>query len=164
MSDLLKFKIRSEKLTKLYDYWVSESANGGLLSRNEINPAAICESLPNTIILDVTDDSREFHFRYAGTEIDGRRGQFLTDKYVGDIEVGGLSADSVDTLRDVVEQCEPRYFKGEFRDADGALQRYERVAMPLSTDGKTVDAILAGVRYAPIEFPELEAIDMACFG
>lgn len=134
------------------------------MSRGEIDPASIYESLPNTAILDVSQDCRAFHFRYAGTDIDGRRGQFLTHKCVSDLDNCGLDQSSVEVLQDVVASREPRYFQGEYRDLDGSLHRYERVAMPLSSDGKTIDGILAGLRYTSVEFPELEEIDLACYG
>ena len=164
MSDFFRRQIQSEKLAALYDYWAGESANGRLMALRDIDPAKICKSLPNTVLLDVVANPRRFHCRFAGTAIDGKNGKFLTDTYIGDVETGGLGSEAVAVMENVVDEQSPAHLNGEFMRPDDTIDRYERIALPLSSDGTTVDAILVGIAYAQVEFPELEDLDFACYG
>ena len=53
---------------------------------------------------------------------------------------------TVDKMHQTVERHEPSYFLGEFIARDTRTLRYERVAMPLTSDGKTVSSILAALQ------------------
>lgn len=164
MGDFFREQIQNDKLLTLYDYWAGESANGRLMALCDIDPAKICKSLPNTVLLDVVANPRRFHCRFAGTAIDGKNGQFLTDTYIGDVETGGLGREAVAVMNGVVDERSPAHLNGEFMRPDDTIDRYERVALPLSSGGTTVDAILVGIAYAQVEFPELEDLDFACYG
>ena len=83
----------------------------------------------NIVILDVEGPAK-FRFRFAGTAVDGQGGQFLTDKYVDEIETGGLSSQNFGGLAQVVESREPSYLSGAFKAGEGLTHHFERVAMP----------------------------------
>ena len=97
--------------------------------------------------IDDLGDPRRFRYRFVGTAIDGVNGQFRTGKYLDKIDLGGLTEKTVAMMHDVVDRREPSYFQGEFVCRDDRILRYERVAMPLTSDGKTVTSILVGLQY-----------------
>ena len=78
---------------------------------------SLCACLPNTLIIDVTGDGR-FKYRYVGTAVDGLGGEYLTDQYIEDIKFGGLSAEAIGVLQNVVAGGAPSYFSGECKGAD----------------------------------------------
>ncbi|MCZ6605958.1 MAG: PAS domain-containing protein [Alphaproteobacteria bacterium] len=160
---MFRRQIRSAQLTKLFDYWAEESIGRELLARTAIDPAKICGSLPNIVILDVEGPAK-FRFRFAGTAVDGQGGQFLTDRYVDEIETGGLSSQNFGGLAQVVESREPSYLSGAFKAGEGLTHHFERVAMPLSCDGRRVDAILVGIIYMSAGFAHLQELEQANYG
>lgn len=164
MSELFRRQIDCDRLAALYEYWSAESADGRIMSRADIDPSKIYFGLPHAVILDIDRPSGRFRTRFAGTEVDGHDGQFLTDKYLDEVEIGGIARDAAEPLQHLVECGQPVYLSGEYKDAEGLARRFERVAMPLSSDGETVDAILAGVSYKSAELPELDELDMARYG
>ena len=147
MSALIGGKIESEILLELYDFWEKNCGTSKLMAAADIDPSKITNCLPYIIILDVVGDPRRFRFRLAGTAVDGMNGQYRTGKYLDEIDLGSVTAKTIAMMHDVVDRREPSFFHGEFVGGDTRTLEYERVAMPLSSDGRTVDSILVGLQY-----------------
>jgi len=147
MSVLIRDQIRSEIPQQLYDFWDNSRGSNELMAVEDIDLSKIGNCLPNMVIFDVVGDPRRFRFRFAGTAIDELNGQFRTGKYLDEIDLGGLTNKTVVMMHDVVDRREPSYYRGKFVCRDNRIVRYERVAMPLTSDGKTVDSILIGLQY-----------------
>jgi len=163
MSEIIRHQIKSDELAQLYNYWTAENDGPVQLSRVKINPAKICECLPNTLIIDITADAR-FKYRYVGTAVDGLGGEYLTNQYIEDVQFGGLCSETLSVLQNVVNGRMPSYFSGECKGADGMNRHFERIILPLSSDGVAVDAILAGLMYVPVVFPSAEEFEVATYG
>jgi hypothetical protein len=131
------------------------------MSFAKISPAKIRDSLPNTMIIDVIDQGQRFRYRFAGTAVDGHCDNFLTDRYTDEVEAYGLNVQTTEILRQVVSEGLPNHVDGRLETPDGLIHFYEWLALPLSSDGVFVDTILAGARYRPVEFPELETFELS---
>ena len=164
MTDPYGFSIKCENLKRLYDYWLVEKGDRMKMPRKAISPGKIFSSLPQMVILDVVGRAGRFYTRYAGTAVDGRGGEYLTDRFIDQVKDGGLSRNAIGELRRLVAERRPVYENGTYVAQGGLIEKYERLAMPLSSDGKTVDSILAGICYKPVEFPELKELKLASYG
>lgn len=163
MSELIRQQIKSHELAYLYDYWMTATERQPSFSRADLKPAQICECLPNIVILDVEADGR-FRYRFVGTAVDGLGGEYLTNRFLDEVRHGGLCAATLATLQNVVTGAQPSYSAGECKGGDGMTRHYERIAMPLRSNGRDVDNILVGLTYTPVMFPGAEELELAHYG
>jgi hypothetical protein len=138
---------RSARLRDLYLYWDGIRAGRAMPARPDVDPYAIKPLLPHVMMLDVVDGPAQprFRFRLIGTAITTYAGRDWTGRFVGE----GSYGDHADRLtiphRQVVRTGRP------FRNEQYApwygkeYQYYERVLLPLSSDGDTVNILLGGL-------------------
>lgn len=161
MTDCLKDRIQCPRLSELYEFWAAGSTGPALLRPMDIEPSRIVEALPHVIILDVMGSPRRYRYRFCGTAVDGINGQYRTGKYLDEIDLGALSEPTVTMMHEVVDRRAPSYIIGEFTGRDGVPFRYERIAMPLSSDGDEIDSILVGIEYLRLSSLARRAADAA---
>jgi hypothetical protein len=69
----------------------------------------------------------------------------LTGRLMSDCDLDGINAQLREQLADVVRGCRPNVIRAKFvKNTDDRYVAYERIALPLSPDGKTVNIILCG--------------------
>ena len=107
MTDPYGFSIKCENLKRLYDYWLVEKGDRMMMPRKAISPGKIFSSLPQMVILDVVGRAGRFYTRYAGTAVDGRGGEYLTDRFIDQVKDGGLSRSAIGELRRLVAERRP---------------------------------------------------------
>lgn len=137
-------------LEALYRFWSGKkSALGALPSRKDISPSEIKKLLPHIAIADVIDGGADFCFRVCGTMITEGAGVELTGKSWSSFEgTDRIIARS----RQLVETAEPYYATNQRAHwAPKDFQHYSVLALPLARDGKTVDMVLYGLVYQPME-------------
>ena len=134
-----------EELKKLLAYWLSKKGDRIAPSRSDIDPAEITQLLPYVALVDVLHDPLRFRFRLAGTEIAMSYGLDLTGRYLDEIDLDGHQHEILLEYEKVTEQGVAVCKTWEYTRQDGRHIRYERLALPLSSDGKTVDMLFGGV-------------------
>ncbi len=163
----MRDQIQCGILRTLYDVWAANCASnspgtppgGRLPALADIDPAQIAGCLPNLIILDVEERPRRYRYRFVGTAVDAKSGQYRTGKYLDEIDLGKLKRRTIAMMDRVADDRTPSHFIGEYQDREGCTLRYERVAMPLSSDGARVDAILVGKNYVPLGIAPADVVD-----
>src|SRR3546814_7848572 len=84
-----------------------------------------------------------FRSRYLihrmGTQIVTWYGCDITGRYLDEIDFGGRTGFTFSLLDQVVDRCVPGHMTGEYTKQDARTIRYERLFMPLSSDGSSVD-------------------------
>lgn len=131
--------------TWLYDYWRQRRPSGGLPGRKDIDPVDFPHLLSRLAVIEVEpqDDGVRYRYRLAGTEIVRRAGRDPTGKYFHDLYEGDY-LQSAQALYDGLRQtAEPHFSQRVFPIGDGeSYLRYDRLILPLASDGRTVDQFL----------------------
>jgi hypothetical protein len=149
---LVAEKLRHPKLRALYDYWDTCRAGRQMPARGDIDPLDIPRHLATLILADIEPDPLRVRFRVVGTELESRVGRTVT----GDV----LDADSDAAFFQPYATCalEARpvheYARFDF-GSDRPTGEFERLLLPLSADGRTVDQVLGEVIYSNLHMPNL---------
>lgn len=123
----------------VFDCWRRHAKDGQIPARRDIDPIDLGMALPSVALWDVEDTA--YVCRLAGTRLCTMAGR----------EVRGLSAEAVMpdpahvTRAEFGLVCTTRHLHYCERPLDrgGKYRGYARLLLPLSSDGKTVDMLLA---------------------
>jgi hypothetical protein len=117
-------------------------------SRQDIDPTAIPKLLPYVFMYNVVADGGGYTVRLAGEEIVRLFGPHLTGQPAGSGMTPSGAATLIQVLDTVTTERVPRFRAGKaFWHPDRKYQDYEGCFMPLSSDGKTVNIVLGGIKF-----------------
>src|SRR5260221_5919515 len=136
-------------LKRLYEYWKAIHLPRGLPGRQEFDPSAVPDLLPNLWIMDVQREPFRLRCRLVGTSIISSAPGGLTGKWLDDVrpEIRDIPG-YFDRHRAVVETKIPSWRRGPSRfEIDAAYASLENLFLPLARDGQQVDMILAATIY-----------------
>ena len=155
MATILGFEQRfhSEALHLLYAYWSSLRGAESLPGRGDIEPGRILQVLPHIGLFDVVIAPRRYRIRLMGTEIVRWYGCDLSGRYLDEIDFGHGPRFTFALLDQVVERRQAGHMTGEYTKQDGRTIRYERLFMPLASDGSCVDMLIGAAYELPPEAP-----------
>ncbi|WP_417449759.1 PAS domain-containing protein [Kordiimonas sp.] len=140
-------------LEALFRFWSTKKGTlGKLPSRRDISPAEIKKQLPYVAIADVINGGKDFSFRLCGTMITEGAGVELTGKNWSDFD---NTAHIIARTHKLVKTAAPYYLTNQRATwAPKDFQHYSVLALPLSSDGETVDMVLYGIVYQPMAHSE----------
>ena len=138
-------EIESQVLRDIYHYWERKRDGRKLPSRGDIDPVEIGCLLPNIFLVDVEDRTRRLKIRLMGTEFAEQYGEDITGRYLDEMDFGDAKDFILASYEQVLSTREPVRTVGQYTKADGRLMRFERIALPLSSDGADVTMILGGI-------------------
>ena len=133
-------RIQSNTLRQLFQYWDEKRGHRSAPARDDIDPAQMVECLPNVFLIDVEEEPRRYRVRLMGTALGRWSGRDLTGCHVDEITDQVLAA-----LDELVTTWEPWLVTGEYVKKTDRVILYELLALPLSSDGATVNMILGGI-------------------
>lgn len=136
--------LKYDGLGDLLRYW-QLVGHGGLPSRADIDPADIPTLLSNVILIDVQRAPIRFRARLCGTEVDRLLGRNFTGCYLDDMTVGYFERDILLDYAEVVLHKRPKVARRSILTGRGSWLHYQRLLLPLSSDGWAVDKLLGGV-------------------
>jgi hypothetical protein len=132
-------------LRELHAYWLSKKGSLVAPPRSAIDPAEIVKLLPNICLIDVIGNPPLFRFRLFGTNLVAAYGRDLTGDFLNEIDMGALGPQIANEVTRVVQERRPQAVRITVtKQEDGRHLQYERIALPLSNDGQTVNMILCG--------------------
>ncbi|MPZ11120.1 MAG: PAS domain-containing protein [Kiloniellaceae bacterium] len=137
-------QLPDHKLRRLYNYWWSRCRNGAMPSRRDIDPLDIPDLLPNLFLLDVVGNAEDFVFRLAGSLVEDAFSMPLRGKSITEIQKAAGTPIPVAQHIEVARGGGPRYREGSVLVAGRDHLRTQRLLLPLSTDGGTVDVLMGG--------------------
>ncbi len=143
--------IQSDCLRKIYAYWEAKRGDRLMPSRDDIDPSEIKPHLPFVFLIQVQEGQKRLLYRLSGTGLATRFGEEQTGRYLEDLDLGDVKDEAISSFYEVVSGCRPTHLAGEYRKADGRLIRFERVAMPLSSDQTKVQMIFGANDYIPLD-------------
>lgn len=151
----LRSQLHSPELRSLFDYWDEKRGGQPFMLRSQLQPAEITALLPLVFILGVEQAPRRYLIRLMGTEIAARFGGDHTGRYMDELDFGAIKNQVLAGYDRVVDQAEPDWAFTEFDKHGRGLVQAERLALPMSADGSTVDQILGSVVHVPLDAPDL---------
>lgn len=135
----------------IYNYWNSKRGDRLMPSRTDINPVDMRDFLSHAMLIDVLTDAqgeKRFRMRLVGTHIVSGYGGEFTGKYLDEIDLGDQRDKVIQACLLNVNGKKPVYLSGKLhhKTSDGVskLLTYERLGLPLSSDGETVNILLIG--------------------
>ncbi len=141
--------IKQPPLIRLYDYWMSKSADGKIPSRSQIDPLDVPDLLPSIFLVDVFWDGQqpEFRFRLVGSKIAEIVGCDPTGQHFDDF----YDSDNIERMkalyRHIAERGEPFINNSQAPFAGKDFVKLARLLLPLSEDGVQVDMILGSLYF-----------------
>ena len=129
----------------MFQYWRGKAPKGGgLPSRQDIDPIDFPRLLPRIALIEVLrEGGLNFRYRLAGTEIVDRAGRDPTGKRFDELYEGSYLTTAIETYRRIADHGEPYLSERTFPLVAGReFLRYDRLILPLASDGRTVDMLL----------------------
>lgn len=136
--------LKYDGLADLLRYW-QLVGQGGVPSRADIEPADIPRLLSNVFLIDVQRAPIRFRVRLCGTAVDRLLGRNFTGCYLDDMTVGYFERDILLDYAEVVLHKRPKVARRGILTGNGSWLHYQRLLLPLSSDGWAVDKLLGGL-------------------
>ena len=140
----IEHRLRHAELRALLAYW-RRAGQGAIPSRSDIEPTEIPELLSHLMLVDVERAPIRFRARLCGTAIDRTFGRSFTGRYLDDINAGYFDRDALQDYAAVVFCKQPRFASRNVVGGDGHWLQYQRLLLPLSSDGWQINMLLGGV-------------------
>ena len=134
---------QDQTLQTLLSYWREKRGERTAPSRADIEPERLAPLLPYLALYDVLDG--DFRVRLFGTGLVLAYDGNITGKLMSDCDLNGINSELAEQLAEVVRERRPNVLRAKLaKETDNRYLRYERIALPLSADGETVNMILCG--------------------
>jgi hypothetical protein len=136
-------ELRHAVLREAYDYWCGKRGGGRAMpSRQDIAPEEMKSYLPRVMLIDVRREPLDFVYRVFGSVIARAHGREYTGKSARELEPAGFADLIWRQYLEVVDAKAPRLHAIQL-ESGGKYMNYQRLTLPLSSDGETVDKLLA---------------------
>ncbi len=137
--------LRTPKVRRAYQYWLSKSVGGRLPSRSDIKPRELVDLLDQLFLVEVTPEPLTFTFRLVGTKLTKWAGLEYTGLAFSARTVAPNWEDVFDTFCRVVKTRLPRRDGQRAPWANKEFYWIEQMVAPLSNDGKSVDMLFGAI-------------------
>lgn len=134
--------IVDSQLRRLYEYWLGKKGDRAAPARADIAPEEIPDLLPWIFLIETVGD--RLRVRLAGSSVTGEYGGQLTGAFVDEVDLDHVTARAIGEYRKSARDFQPIASKWQYQKKDGRHLDYERLILPLSADGRTVDMFLCG--------------------
>lgn len=131
-----------QRLVRAHRYWQDHCHGHPFPARTDIAPEEMKPFLSNVMLIDIRHDPLDFVYRVFGTSIAVAHGADYTGKSVRSLDPPEFSTIIWGQYKDVLDRGTPVLHRVAFAPAD-AYRNYQRITMPLSSDGTIIDKLLA---------------------
>jgi hypothetical protein len=143
MTGEIPFKDADKRLHAVMSYWSGKCTGQPMPSRRQIDPLELGPAiLPHLMLVDVEDGPR-FRYRLFGTAVSAAFGSDLTGQYIDVVMVGPYKEFMLGLYADMVTAKKPVYSTSIYGNPTGENMWTQRLMLPLSSDGHSVDMVLA---------------------
>jgi hypothetical protein len=143
---------------RLHVYWLGKCRDGRLPARTDIDPLELPRDLlPGIALLEVEaqpDKTRRYRIRLFGSALAAMTGADETGRYYDETIPAAGYAVLRQQLDQVVSQARPVFFASPSAAPGRGFLYFGRFGLPLASDGRRVDMILALARPLPNPDPQ----------
>jgi hypothetical protein len=132
-------------LKRLLAYWLAKRGDRRAPSRADIDPVELAPQLPHVLLVDVEHAPLRLRYRLIGTGVVQGFNADLTGRYFDEIDHTPEQRILNDALAAVANWGPLLCAMFDYTHKDGRFVRYERLALPLSSDGAIVDMLFGGI-------------------
>ncbi len=133
----------SPELNEIHAYWLAKRGERRMPARQDIEPTEIPGLLRNVMLIDVFHDPVRFRYRLIGTNVVDATGENRTGKCFDSVDFFATNPIVREQYVAVAATGEPVHSLEPFYRLDnGTKYEVERLLLPLSADGVTVDMLL----------------------
>jgi len=137
-----------ESLKNVHAYWIAKRGYRIAPPWSVLQLDEMAAFLPDITLIDVVGDLPRFCFWFCGTRVAEAYGEDVTGKFFDEVDLGSLKRDVVSFFTKIARECRPQAARIRFtKQQDERYVDYERIALPLSEDGRTVNMILCAYAY-----------------
>jgi hypothetical protein len=134
------------RLAALVRYWTGLGREGRLPARAAIEPRALGPLLPYVLLVDLVErEPLRLRYRLIGTGVVRIVDEDNTGREVAQVFGGQLLDDTLADYRVAMDQRRPVWRRMAYLTPLGRPFEFERMMMPLASDGMSVDGFLGGV-------------------
>jgi hypothetical protein len=145
-----------DDIRALYEYWCGLTPNGEMPGRQHFDPLDIPQLLPNIWLIEVHREPLRFWRRVVGSRIEEFAGRNLTKGWVAERLSEERLSGVYKNLTQVVDSGQPSWRRGKSMIYyEKGFTDLERLYLPMSSDGETVDMILAMTVFYPLPLPNV---------
>ena len=134
--------IRKVRLQRFFHYWNAKRGTAPCPRHGDIDPLEIRYALGYVLIAERRPAPDHFHIRLMGQELVERYGIDLTGRSLADYPEPVFRDLVRKTFATVIDQRRPVLVDRDIVSA-GRRHRYEGLTLPLSSDGKAIDQVIA---------------------
>lgn len=145
LTDLTFLERCSAATARFYHYWEGLRRGRAAPSRHDVDPADIKELLPGIVLIDIVSFPDEMRYRLVGTAAASVRSRDPTGRLVTEVYSATELPDVVENYRLVIEEMRPVFDWDGVRSDHNARGERETLMLPLSSDGISVDKVIAFV-------------------
>lgn len=139
---------RNRILLQLFEYWSAKCAGRAMPSRRDIDPAEMRTLLPHLQFVEMVDDGQRFRYGLTGTAIVEAYGRELTGRFVDEVLPPARRPIAERHYRLIFETRRPIVVQNGYVTEQGAQMIVDRLLVPLSNDGVTVNLVLMAQTFA----------------
>ena len=134
--------VKDSRLRRLIDYWHGLKQDRSMPARKDIDPTEIPWALAHIWICDHVPEEGSFRYRLAGEKINEIFGRNIAKCLLQDITSADRFDETNRNFLSVIRQPAVLHRSGPLYLCRGRMLSGERLALPLSSDGRTADSIL----------------------
>jgi hypothetical protein len=141
--------IHDQRLLGLFQFWLAKLKGRRMPASGDFDRADLARWDDNLILVDVPGEITDFRIRWHGSAITAMFGRHRAGTGFEDMTSEGERNSLIPQYRVVIDTGLPAYYETEVELSRRGVVAQRKLILPLSSDGKKVDAVLAGI------YPEL---------
>jgi len=134
--------LRDPLLVQAYDYWCARRGARRFPARDDIAPEDMRAFLAQVLLFGVTYDPLDFVYRVFGSGVAAAHGADFSNKSVSEIQPPEFATVIGEQYGEVIARRTPVLHQVIYSPRRRHID-YQRITMPLSTDGEIIDMLLA---------------------
>ena len=131
-------------LQRLYDYWIARKRDRIAPMRADIDPGELRDLLPNLFLVETVGSPARYRYRLVGTEVVRQFGEEITGKFMDQVDLDHVAGRVQAEYDEAAATRQPIVSRWNYSKDAGRHVEYERLILPLSSDGRAVDMFLCG--------------------
>lgn len=145
--------IHDQRLLGLFQLWRARLNGRRMPASSEIDRADLTRWADNLMLIDVPGDIADFRIRWLGSNLAAMFGTPRAGTGIEAMTSVGERSSVLPQYRIVIDTGVPAYYATEVELSQRGVVAQQKLILPLSSNGKKVDAVLAGIYPEPPRKP-----------